>query len=123
MQPILRRDTAFAEMFAFEDLLAHDSDHQRVLHIVIQGITIRDVFERHASRPGDDPRVGWFEDTVCAAIVLLQEINKALDQQLRGVEHRPCSSFYPAKLAGPLPCAARLTPRVMVMSSIVCVSR
>src|SRR5262249_32577190 len=87
MHPITRRDAAFTEVFAFEDLLAHESNHDGMLHIVIQGITIRDAFEGHMSGPGNDARVGWFEYTIRAVIVLLQALNKGIDHQFRGIEH------------------------------------
>src|SRR5262245_197802 len=32
MHPITRRDAAFTEVFAFENFLAHESDHDGVLH-------------------------------------------------------------------------------------------
>ena len=71
MHPIAWGDPAFTNMFASEDFLANESDHEGMLDIVIESITIGDVFEGHASGPGNDPWLGGFEYPVHTAILLL----------------------------------------------------
>ena len=58
-------------MFASEDLLTNQRHHERMFDIVIEGITIGDVFESHTPGPGNDARIGRFEHAVHAAILLL----------------------------------------------------
>jgi hypothetical protein len=71
MHPIPRRDAAFTNMFASENLLPNQGHHERMFDIVIEGITIGDVFESHTSGPGNNAWIGWFEHSVHAAILLL----------------------------------------------------
>src|SRR5262245_53374902 len=54
MHPIVRGDATFTDMFTSEDLLANESHHERMFDIVIEGITISDVFESHTSGPGNE---------------------------------------------------------------------
>src|SRR5262245_14193886 len=71
MHPITRGDAAFTDMFASEDLLTNQGHHERMFNIVIEGITSGDVFESHTPGPGNDARIGRFEHTVHATILLL----------------------------------------------------
>ena len=58
-------------MFASEDLLTNQGHHECMFDIVIESITIGDVFESHTPGPGNDARIRWFEHSVHAAILLL----------------------------------------------------
>jgi hypothetical protein len=94
MQPVPRSDTALTQVFALENRLADQGDHDSVLDVVIQGIAIGDVFEGHASSPADNSRIRRFEISIGTPIRFLETLYKSIDQECCGVKHLPPSTAY-----------------------------
>src|SRR6202521_352659 len=88
VQPVARCDTALTGVFAAQNLLADQRHHDGMIHVVVGSIAVGNVFQCQPSDEGDDAGVAGFQHPVDATIHLLKLLNKGLDDDLRGIEHR-----------------------------------
>src|SRR5262249_40190755 len=91
-QPVLGTDAALAHVLAAKDLLPDQGDEDGVLDVVVEGIAVGDVLQRHAAGPVDDVLVIGLESAVHAPITGSQLLPESVDQDLGRVEHGWCSS-------------------------------
>src|SRR5262249_51060225 len=89
VEPVARRDTAFDDVLAAEDLLTDIGDEDRVLDVVIGRVTAGDVFQGDSRAEADDVRILGLEEAVGPDVALLQAFDEGIDHQLGAVEHGP----------------------------------
>src|SRR5262245_9304480 len=88
MQPFARGYAANADVFSPQDLLSNHRHHDRMIHVVVGSITVRNILKCEPANEVHDAGIARFKDSVGLHVHFVKLIHETIDHHLRGVEHR-----------------------------------
>src|SRR6516165_7142668 len=71
MEPVAGRNAALADMFAKHNLLPNQRDHDGVVHVVVDRVTVGNIFQGKAPNEANDVRIGWLEHPIDQEVLVL----------------------------------------------------